>query len=149
MVRLKKVDPSSPDVAELLSELHSQCFPELPRFSQFHGDWWIASSQDHGPLAFAGLWPSARVEGAGYLCRAGVLPLARGHSLQRRLIRAREREAKRKGWTVLFSDALATNSASINNLFACGFRAFSPAVRWQGDRSEFVYLRKVIDEGVG
>lgn len=143
--RIVKVDTSHEDVSAAILGMHATCFPDL-EFQQLHGDWWIAYDNTKTPVAFAGLWPSLTQPGSGYLCRAGVLPVGRGHGLQRRLIRVREREAKRKRWVALLSDVDPKNATSMNNLFACGFTAFRPSKPWCGD--EWVYLRKIIDEGV-
>src|SRR4051794_9152571 len=95
--RVVKVDTSHEESRTAILRMHAECFPDL-EFQQLHGDWWIASDAMKNPVAFAGLWPSLSTPGAGYLCRAGVLPAGRGHGVQRRLIRIREREAKRKRW---------------------------------------------------
>lgn len=142
--RVVKVDTQVRAIANHLERMHLVCFPDFT-VTQMHGDWWFAMA-DGVPIAFAGLWPSHRFPAAGYLCRAGVMPGHRGQGLQRRLIKVREKEAKRKQWTALYSDAAVYNPTSINNLFACGFRAFAPAVQWDGE--DFVYVRKIIDKGV-
>lgn len=144
--RIVKVDTSQADVAASILQMHAQCFPGLD-FEHLHGDWWIAYDREtKAPVAFAGLWPSVRIAGAGYLCRAGVLPQGRGQGLQRKLIKVREREARKKRWVVLLSDVAPGNAHSLNNLYACGFRAFVPGDPWTGD--EWNYVRKILDEGV-
>lgn len=146
--RVVKVDPvGNKSVARIIERMHRVCFPDMDQIVQTtHGDWWLARN-DHGlPVAFAGLWPSARIDGAGYLCRAGVLPIARGQGLQRRLISAREREAKKKRWTVLFTDALVENAHSQNNIVAAGYRMFRPTTPWSGE--SHIYFRKFLEEGV-
>lgn len=144
--RIVKVDPSHAEVSASIIGMHEKCFPDL-EFQQLHGDWWIAYSREtKAPVGFAGLWPSLRQPGAGYLCRAGVLPEGRGQGLQRKLIKVREREAKKKRWVVLFSDTKPGNAHSLNNLFACGFRSFVPSDPWSG--AEWNYVRKIIDAGV-
>jgi len=143
--KIIKVDTQVPAIASHLEAMHHVCFPDFP-LPGWHGDWWFAMDTDKVPAAFCGLWPSVRFPGAGYLCRAGVMPVARGKGLQRRMIRIRENAARRKGWDALYTDADAANPASINNLFASGYRAFSPPVLWDGEG--FVYFRKIISEGV-
>jgi len=143
--RVAKVNPADPAIASAILKMHEACFPDLD-FQQLHGDWWIAYDPNKVPVAFAGLWPSVRTPGAGYLCRAGVMPQGRGKGLQRRLIKVREREARRKRWVALFSDSRPGNAHSLNNLFACGFRAFVPSTPWCGE--EWTYVCKVIDQGV-
>lgn len=65
----------------------------------------------------------------GYLSRAGVYPFARGQGIQRRLIRARIAEAKRRGYEYVVSDTY-NNPASANSLIAEGFRMFDPKKPW-------------------
>jgi GNAT superfamily N-acetyltransferase len=143
--RVVKVDTSHEDNALAIRQMHHACFPDL-ELQQLHGDWWIVRDHLKTPVAFAGLWPSLTTPGAGYLCRAGVMPAGRGHGIQRRLIRIREREAKRKRWVAVLSDVDPKNAHSMNNLFACGFKSFRPSAPWCGD--EWVYMRKIIEEGV-
>lgn len=144
--RIVKVDTSHAEVASSIIKMHGKCFPDL-EFQQLHGDWWIAYSRDtKAPVAFAGLWPSIRLANVGYLCRSGVLPEGRGKGLQRKLIKVREREAKKKRWIALHSDTAPGNAHSLNNLFACGFRAFVPTDPWCGE--EWNYVRKILEDGV-
>lgn len=145
--RIRKVSMDHAGVRENLAAMHDVCFPGFDQVEPW-GDWWfVYEHTSPNPVAFAGLWKSQRTEGAGYLSRAGVMPGARGHGLQRRLIKVREAEARKKRWTVLFSDTFPGNAASLNNLFACGFRAFVPSELWCG--GDWIYLRKIIAEGVG
>lgn len=146
--RIVKVDTANKNVANLIARMHRACFPGLPPVQTSHGDWWIARDENARPVGFAGMWPSARVDGAGYLCRAGVLPIARGQGLQIRLIKVREREAKKKRWTALFSDAVVENAHSQNNLVAAGFRMFRPTVPWATAKEQHIYFRKIIEQGV-
>lgn len=144
--RIAKVDTTHADVRASILDMHEQCFPGVP-LEELHGDWWIAYDRaTKAPVGFAGLWPSVRASGAGYLCRAGVLPEGRGKGLQRKLIKVREREAHNKRWVVLYSDCLPGNAHSMNNLYACGFRAFVPPHPWSGE--EWNYFRKILVGGV-
>lgn len=141
-----QVDPSHSDVRREIERMHAECFPGFDMVVPI-GTWWFGYRRGlDEPVAFAALWPSQRQEGAGYLARAGVMPIARGHGLQKRLIKVREKEAKRKGWTVLFSDTFPANVQSMNNLFACGYRAFIPKEPWCG--GDWIYFKKIIDTGV-
>jgi GNAT superfamily N-acetyltransferase len=67
--------------------------------------------------------------GTGYLCRAGVLESHRGRGLQKRLIRVRERKARKLGWTHVVTDTYE-NPASANSLIKCGFRSYLPRNPW-------------------
>jgi len=145
--RIYQVDPSHTDVQTQLAFMHLTCFPDVEQVTQV-GDWWFAYAiGTTEPVAFAGLWKSQREESAGYLARAGVMPSARGHGLQKRLIKSREVAARKKGWHLLFSDTFPGNAHSLNNLFAAGFRCFVPKTPWSGD--EWIYMKKIISDGVG
>lgn len=145
-MKIRLVDTSLRRVADDIQRMHTDCFPKLPSYNELHGDWWIA--YDPMPVAFAGLQASVRTEGAGYLCRAGVLAHARGRGLQRRLIKVRVREAQAKGWVQLFSDTDPVNAHSMNNLIECGFRAFRPSAMWSSRGAEWCYWRKFISKGM-
>jgi GNAT superfamily N-acetyltransferase len=127
-LRLKRVDGSSERYASLLKWLQLETLPADEPMSTHEGHWWIAFDGDQ-PVAFAGLTQSKRDPEGGYLCRAGVLPSARGKGLQRRLTKAREAHARKQGWRWLYSDTF-DNPHSTNNLIAAGFRAFEPAVKY-------------------
>ena len=87
---------------------------------------------DETLVGFAGVKPSEADTRAVYLCNAAVLPEARGHRLQRRLIRVRLRWAKEQGFTLARTYTLTDNPASARSLIACGFKPFWPDVPWAG-----------------
>lgn len=122
----------------LLKRLHLDTLPsdEFPNFAA--GWWWVATTSDDA-VAFCGLTPSARWADTGYLVRAGVMPIARGHGLQRRMIQARSNHARRLGMRWLITDTF-NNPASANSLIACGFRLFEPRKPWGLDGA--LYWRK-------
>ena len=78
----------------------------------------------------------------GYMCLAGVLPAYRGQGLQKRLIKARVKKARRLGWTYLLTETILDNSHSQANLIDCGFRPYNPAKPW-GDPSAVYWRRKL------
>lgn len=127
-VHLRKVQATREKYAALLLWLQLEALPGDQPASTEQGHWWIAFA-DGSPVAFAGLYVSAQDPQGGYLCRAGVLPHARGHGLQLRLLRARERYARKLGMQTLYSDTY-DNPHSTNNLIAAGYRAFSPRIRY-------------------
>lgn len=89
-------------------------------------------------VAFAGAVPSETYSDAIYLCNAAVLPEARGHHLQRRLIRARLRWARDQGYAYARTYTIVENAASMCSLIACGFKPFWPKIQWAGEQ---VYWR--------
>lgn len=93
------------------------------------GWWWLAFDEADAPIGFAGMVQSSRWLDAAYLCRAGVVPRARGVGLQARLILAREKTARALGMRRAITDT-NDNPASANSLIRRGFRMYSPAQPW-------------------
>lgn len=103
--------------------------------------WWVIEVAG-SLIAYAGARRSVTAPGTAYLCRAGVLPDWRGHGLQRRLIRARERWARAAGLTRAVTDTLH-NPASANSLIRCGYRMWEPEFPWAGP-SACYWVRRLI-----
>lgn len=93
--------------------------------------WWIARDESGQPVAYAGARaiPKQRLS---YLVRAGVLPSARGHGLQRRLIRCRVNWSAKQNAAAAITYTIHTNYPSSNNLIHSGFRMYSPDWLWVG-----------------
>lgn len=127
-LRIREVDGKAEPGASLLRYLQLTILPADVPSDTSVGWWWVALDGDL-PVAFAGLVPSRQVPDAGYLCRAGVLPSHRGRGLQKRLLRARERKAKKLHLVALVSDTY-DNPPSSNNLIAAGFRQYEPPLRY-------------------
>lgn len=119
-----KVDITDLDVVELVERMHDLVFTDGSVKPPMIGDWWIVYHYDE-PVGFCQLTLSASAARRGYLYRAGVLQGHRGHGLQRRMIRVREKHARKYGWDAMVTDT-HMNPASGNNLIACGYRLFSP-----------------------
>lgn len=119
----------TPKWTSLLDYLQLECLPDDVPCPYKAGDrWWVAFDGD-APVAFAGARPSG-TPGYWYLCRAGVIPSARGQGLQKRLIRVRTAAAKAAGATAVITDTRSGNCASSNSLIGEGFRTYMPARRW-------------------
>lgn len=126
---IKRANLKSAESQNTLSALQELCLPwDRPHVTN-SGWWWIAVGEDGSPIAFAGLIPSTRWGDTGYLCRAGVVPAARGQGIQKRLIHVRVRQAKAQGWRWLITDTYE-NPASSNSLISMGFKLFDPSVPW-------------------
>lgn len=140
MIRLRRVKPAG-KWASLLDYLQLECLPEDALCEYKAGDlWWIAFNGDQ-PVGFAGIRPLENV-GLWYLCRAGVIPSARGQGLQKRLIRVRLAGAKAAGGVLAISDTEKGNCASSNSLIAAGFRTYTPQYQWALPTS--IYWRKTL-----
>lgn len=115
-----------------LRELHDECFGDsapMPSFDPTDvGAWWLVYHAGDA-VAFAGCVPSSYGKGYAYHKRSGVLPLHRGHGLQRRLISIRERWARKEGFHTIVTDTCA-NTPSSNNLIRSGYELFDPKSPW-------------------
>lgn len=119
-----------------LVELHKEFFIKFQ--PDFNKGWWWVIWTDGEIVGFAGMTPSD-LKGGGYLKRSGVLSSHRGNGLQKRLIRIRERKARKEGFTFLVTDT-TDNVHSANNLISCGFKVIEPEIRWAFKNS--IYFRK-------
>jgi GNAT superfamily N-acetyltransferase len=99
---------------------------------------WIGWAKDT-PVAFCTVryW---RGNKEAFLERAGVLPIAAGLGLQRRMIRLRERWAAGQGAECVVTYTEARNYQSLVNLLRCGYRFYEPAAPWGIDGGH--YFRK-------
>ena len=109
--------------------MDSICFPSPCK--SFDNDptyhWWVAYS-DGKPIGYAGLYIQTKGLEAHFE-RCGVLPMARGNGVQRRLIKARLSWCRRSGIKVVQTytsgpgNKCGVNYPSVANLKACGFKA--------------------------
>jgi GNAT superfamily N-acetyltransferase len=128
-MKIKRVNTLNPLAVDQLSTLQKICLPYDKPYDTSTGDWWIIYDAHGVACAFAGLVPSHRWSDTGYLCRAGVIPTHRGYGLQKKLIRARVRQARALNWNWLVTDTYH-NPASSNSLIAIGFKMFEPTIPW-------------------
>lgn len=120
----------SDDAFLILSTLDDKCFKGETPYPKVGSYWWLAYMDDE-PIAFAGLTPYDYItKPAAFLSRAGVLPKARGHGIQKRLIRARERTAKKDGYNRVITYTSYDNIISANNLIKCGYLLYTPNNLW-------------------
>lgn len=140
-IRIKEVDARSPPFTDILRSMHKVVMPAdtFEHSLLTTARWWVAFL-DGTPAGFAGLSPSRQFLDAGYLCRAGVLPFAQGRGIQRKLIRIREKAARKAGLGWIISDTYR-NPISANNLISCGFRMYEPSNPW-GARDTLYWLKK-------
>lgn len=131
MIRVRHVDADDPRLEDA-STLDFALFGA--RYPQAGADWWIAE-HDGAVVGFAGakLWEP---DGLVYLCRAGVAPEARGLGLQKRLIQARVRWARRIGARGCYTYTI-DNPPSQNSLISCGFKTFRPSELWGGPEATY------------
>jgi GNAT superfamily N-acetyltransferase len=138
MYRIKEVDASADEVAEIIRAFNSDPESKFPDLTDAELDgancyWWIAYC-DKEPVGFAGMVPSRQWANVGYLKRAGVSPAHRGRGLQLRFFRVREKRAKQIGWSHLISETTDT-IYSANNFIRAGYRLYEPQKPWAFQRS--------------
>lgn len=126
---IKKADLRNPSLVTLICYLQKKILPSDTIYKPNRGHWWIAYAEDGKPVAFAGLVRSIKWTDTGYLCRAGVLDGYTGHGLQKRLIQARVKQARKLGWNWCITDT-TNNPASANSLINAGFKIYTPANKW-------------------
>jgi len=138
MFSIRRVDGSKDNQAALLTWLQIEILSGDDTLPTNIGWWWVLYCDDQ-PIGFCSLRPSAYWLDTLYLCRAGVLPQYRGKGLQKRLIRVRERYAKRLNVNWLISDTY-NNPASTNSLIRCGFQMYIPTKKYGAEGT--CYWRK-------
>ena len=105
--------------------------------------WWIAWHKGT-PVAYAGVMEHTK--NYAYLCRAGVVPEARGHGLQRKLIRKRVEYAKSLDYKGVVTYTIFHNNPSSNNLIKEGFLLFDPLDPWSVEDEPVLYWIKEFGE---
>lgn len=124
-----------------LNELDSRCFKGESLYPKIGSYWWIAYA-DGNEVGFAGLTVYDYIASpACFLSRAGVLQSARGLGIHKRMIRARERLARKIGYNRIITYTSYENIASANNLIKQGYLLYTPNHEW-GIRNG-LYFQKV------
>lgn len=140
---LAEVGELTEEDAHTLRVLQQQVFSDVfvPIRDMSEACWWLAED-GRKPIGFCSLTPW-KDHGSLFLSLAGVVPGYRGHGLQKRMIRQRERKGGQFRWAKRFvSYTSADNVWSANNLIHCGYRLYAPAYEWGVDSA--IYFRKVI-----
>lgn len=107
---------------ELITRLDRELLPgDLPMAESTLDDslWWVATAPDGSAVGYCGLYVG--LTDAAWLVRAGVLPVARGKGLQRRMIAVRLRAARRLGYRRVCTYTHYQNLRSLRSLVRCGF----------------------------
>lgn len=94
------------------------------------GFWWLVYRGDD-IVGFAGTVPFDPFPRVGYLKRGAILAEHRGHGLQHKLIKTRERHAiEYTDWTHIVSDCHKDSIVSANNFIRAGYKLVE-AERWE------------------
>jgi GNAT superfamily N-acetyltransferase len=129
MIRARRV-AVTPKHRSLLDYLQLECLPGDDPCPYKDADVWFIAYAGTVPVGFAGIRPLPSDPSCWYLCRAGVIPAARGQGIQKRLIRRRLEAARKAGAAWVVTDTRASNCASSNSLIREGFTTYNPHTRW-------------------
>lgn len=116
------------DYVDKIRWMDRVCFKDNYTLTFDGAYWFMAFDEDKIPCAYAAF--TILPTGFGFLSRAGVLPGARGHGLQKRLVRARERNARGFGVSRMVTYTSLDNVQSSNNLIKSGYRLYVPPYEW-------------------
>jgi RimJ/RimL family protein N-acetyltransferase len=123
-MRIRKL----PKLTELweghLDSLDREAFPTIPPYPKEGAIWWVVGDDAGVLVGFAGL--KVLKGSLGFLCRVAMKKSHRGLGLQKRLIRARIKEAKKQGCTHVITYVHPDNLASANSLISCGMKLYTP-----------------------
>lgn len=117
-----------PDHEFALLRLQKETFPADSKVACIDGHWWIAFD-DKTPVGFSCMTGVETWAHTGYISRVGVMPSHRGKGIQRKLMLACERKARKLGWVRMISTTM-DNPPSANNFIKLGYRTYTPASKW-------------------
>lgn len=148
MYTVRRVTNMTDEIAEEIRTLHLFCFGDKfdkdwdPADEGVHHHWWVAYNGKE-VVGFAAIVPSVVVKDHVFLMRSGVLKEHRGHRLQWRMVRVRERYAKRLGFKGMVSYTI-DNPHSANNLIRAGMTTYDPPWAFAGPTA--IYWKKTWSE---
>ena len=103
---------------------------------------WLVRDENKNPVGFCIL--TIMKYGTAFLSFSGILEEARGNGLQCRMIRVRERKARKEGVKKLISYTKMHNIQSSHNLQKCGFELYAPEEPYAD--KDCLYWLKILDE---
>lgn len=130
---------------KLVLKLNARIFPGDPLTIKPRDATWVCYLGDM-PVGFACIRPLDAEPGSVFFNRAGLLPIAQGVGLHKRLIGVRLSWMKRKGYKHAITYTLQDNVASANNLAAMGFKIYTPEYLWADEEKnrECIYFYRSI-----
>lgn len=121
----------------IIMALHEETFPDDEQYIYDTNKYWIVCSGKE-PVGFTIL--NVLDDEIGFLARTGISQAARGKGIHKRLIRVRERYARKIGLKYLITYTVASNIISAHNLENQGYRLYMPDYDYAGD--DVLYFRK-------
>lgn len=121
----KKSDKYLQDIEDIDCKFFGESVSYKPK-EKFH--WWLVFDDDK-IVGYAGL-DTTSLKDKAFLCRAGVLPEYRGLGIHKKLIKARERMAKKLGFDRVVTYTSHDNIKSSNSLIKRGYLLYRPGAEW-------------------
>jgi GNAT superfamily N-acetyltransferase len=131
--------PQGIKLIELLNNLDKKIFPHDELENKYGSYWWIAYDDDK-PVGFAGLRVISGY--AALLCRAGVVQNYRGIGIHKRLIKAREKMAKKLQVPKIITYTSHENIKSSNSLIKAGYFRYQPTYEW-GIKNAIYFCKEI------
>ena len=131
---------------EDIRDIHIRIFAggerEIPDLT---GAWWLLVYNNR-PVGFCGIHLSSNWQKTAYLCRVGILERHTGKGLHKRLIRVREKWARKQNIAWIVTDTASDNYPSANSLIKCGYRLWDPPqrARWVTYPKPLYWFKKLI-----
>jgi GNAT superfamily N-acetyltransferase len=117
------------DHVDVMRKLHAQLLPTDPPLVFPRGSVWFVALDGDDVVGFAGVKFHRKIKTAELLLTL-VRPSHRGKGLQRRLIAARERAARRAGMTRAVTYTMIFNVPSATNLAKARYATYRPVRPW-------------------
>ena len=124
----------------ILNELDDKIFPDDDRAKKQGSYWWIAFNKNKEPIGFGGL--RIFFGKIATFTRAGVLKEYRGKGIHKRLIRVREKMARKLGIQKIVTYVAKFNLDSANNLIKDGFQLYKPSYEY-GLKNAFYLIKEL------
>lgn len=123
----------------LVKCLHRKLFPGDHWPNDKLNAYWLVYDKSK-PVGFAVCRPVRSDDGTVFLSRAAIFPKYEGRGIHKKLIKARLRWCKGKGYSKVITYCTWDNVKSLRNLLQCGLRPYMPSDLWAGEY--MIYLQK-------
>lgn len=111
----------------LINRLDKEIFPSDERYNFSDCELWVLW-HNKKPIGFCAM---KYIKGSiCYFVRAGVIETFQGYGLQKKLIKARIKEALKNKTKKIITYTTLDNISSARNLISCGFKLFIPEYKW-------------------
>ena len=124
---------------KLVKKLHDKIFHGVDFPEHIIPTMWIIKDEHGEPAGFC-MTATLIDEGCLFLSRAGVIKKYRGQGLHNRMIKVRERFAKRDELKTILTYTIKENYSSFSHLIKLGYQLYSP--EWEYVGNDVFYFKK-------